>query len=173
MYKLILSETRYDAILYASHLLDNRSSVITISDGMEEDNIYSLCRRALEIQKKFEVEKAYKKFRVRQLYCFNQDMNNVDYQFVLLKLQLMLTVTPYTHLCFPEGDRVLADIYESVIGAKSRIVYLKEPTNKSLIYELNDEEVERKLNAIERMPTIRTKLLSYNEFKKEYIKRLV
>jgi hypothetical protein len=140
---------------------------------MEERNIFSLCRRALEIQKKFEVEKAYKKFGVRQLYCFNQDMNKPDYQFILLKLQLMLTVTPYTHLCFSETNRILADICDKVTGAKSRIIYLKKPMEKALTYELNDEEVERKLNAIERMPTIRTELLSHNNFREEYLKRIV
>lgn len=173
MYKLVLSEARYDAILYASHLLDYRSVVITISDGMEEDNIYSLCRRALEIQKKFEVEKAYKKFGIRQLYCFNQDMYKPDYQFILLKLQLMLTVTPYTHLCFPEENRTLANICEEIIGAKNKIIYLKHPAGNSLTYTLNDEEIQRKLSAIERMPTIRTKLLSHNNFREEYIKRMI
>jgi len=173
MYKLIVSETRYDAIMYASHLLDGRSVVITISDGMEEDNIYSLCREALRVQKKFEVEKAYKKFEVRQLYCFNQDMNSIDYQFVLLKLQLMLTVTPFTHLCYNDSNKILDDIYDGVIGARNRIVYLKEPIHKALIYELNDKEIEKKLDAIERMSTIRTKLLHSNNFNKEYLQRIV
>ena len=168
-----MSETRYGAILHASHLLDNRSAVITLSDGMEEDNIFNLYRKALEIQKKFEVEKAYKKFGIRQLYCFNQNIHKPDYQFILIKLQLMLTVTPYTHLCFPEDNRTLANICEELIGAKDRIIYLRAPTYKSLTYTLNDEEVEKKLSAIERMVTVRSKLLSHNNFREEYIKRIV
>jgi len=173
MYKLLISETRYDAILYASHLLDNRCVVIVMSDGMEEANVYDLCREVLRIQRKFEVEKAYKIFGVRQLYCFNQDMHNVDYQFILLKLQLMLTVTPFTHLCYTKNDANLTNIYEGVVGVKDRIIYLKEPVDKSLIYKLNDEEIERKLDAIQRMSTIRTKLLYGNNFNKEYLQRMV
>lgn len=140
---------------------------------MEEDNIYNLCRDALRIQKKFEIEKAYKTFGIRQLYCFNQDMHKLDYQFVLLKLQLMLTVTPFTHLCYADNNKSLVSIYDSIIGAKDKIVYLKKPTNKSLTYKLNDEEIERKLDAIQRMPTIRTKLLYSNDINKEYLKRMV
>ena len=173
MYKLLISETRYDAILYASHLLDNRSVVITISDGMEEANVYDLCREVLRMQRKFEVEKAYKIFGIRQLYCFNQDMNRVDYQFILLKLQLMLTVTPFTHLCYADDNKMLVNIYDGLLGIKDKIVYLKEPTNKSLTYELNDEEIERKLDAIQRMSTIRTKLLYNNNFNKEYLQRMI
>jgi hypothetical protein len=173
MYKLIISNTRYDAIIDASHLLDGRSVVITISDGAEESNVYGLCLRALTEQRKFEVEKAYKLFDIRQLYCFNQNLNNVDYQFVLVKLQLMLTVTPFTHICYSETDKQLLDIYEGLIGDRSRIIYLKEPTNKSLIYKLSDEEIGRKLEAIEKMTTIRTKLLYKNQFENEYLKRIV
>ena len=173
MYKLIVSETRYDAIMYASHLLDGRSVVITISDGMEEDNIYSLCREALRVQKKFEVEKAYKKFGVRQLYCFNQDMHSIDYQFILLKLQLMCTVTPFTHLCYNDSNRTLNDIYDNILGARNKIIYLKESDYKALTYELNEKEIERKLDAIERMATIRSKLLYNNNFNKEYLRRMI
>ena len=67
MYKLIISPLRYSAIVHASHLLDKRSVVITIANGMEESNIYELCFEAKRIQKRFEVEKAYKVFGVRQL----------------------------------------------------------------------------------------------------------
>ena len=173
MYKLIVSENRYDALLYASHMLDNRSVLITISDGMDELNKYGLCWEALKIQKKFEVEKAYKIFGIRQLYCFNQSIHNIDYQFVLVKLQLMLTVSPFTHLCFLERDSKLSDIYNGVIGGMDRIIYLEGKTDDSLVYTLNDEELERKLNAIEKMATIREQLLYTNDYNREYIKRIV
>lgn len=173
MYRLVISETRYDAILHASHLLGKRSTVIVLSDGMEEDNIYDLCREAQRVQKKFEVEKAYKILGVRQLYSFNQNMFNPDYQFILLKLQLMLTVTPFTHLCFADENRRLRDIYENIKGPQDYIIYLRKPTPRALAYELSEQEIERKLDAIQKMSTIRTKLLYHNNFNKEYLKRIV
>ena len=173
MYKLIISPLRYSAIVNASHLLDNKSVLITIANGMEEPNIYELCLDAKRVQKRFEVEKAYKIFGIRQLYCFNQDMNNIDYEFVLLKLNLMLTITPFTHMCYEDfEDRLLVEILEKVGEGANKIIYTKDPTN-SLAYELTDEEIERKLNAIQRMPTIRKKLLYIQEPNIEYIRRAV
>ena len=68
MYKLILSPRRYSAVMYASHVLDNRSVVVVISSGFEEDTSYTeLCMSAMREQRRFEVEKAYKIFGVRQL----------------------------------------------------------------------------------------------------------
>ena len=173
MYKLIISETRYDAILYASHLLDNRSVLITIADGMDEPNPYKFCWDAMREQRKFEVDKAYKQFRVRQLYCFNQMLDSIDYQFVLVKLQLMLAVSPFTHLCHPDGHGKLNKIYESVTGPRESVIYLRDPINKSFTYELTDEEMGRKLEAIHRMVTVRNMLLSHASLDKEYIKRMV
>lgn len=173
MYKLIISPLRYSAIVHASHLLDNKSVLITVANGLEEPNIYELCLDAKKTQKRFEVEKAYKIFGIRQLYCFNQDMNNIDYEFVLLKLNLMLTITPFTHVCYEDSkDRILTDVFEKTAGATNKIVYTDDP-DSSLAYELTDEEIERKLDAIQRMPTIRKKLLYLQEPHIEYIKRTV
>ena len=173
MYKLIISPLRYSAVVYASHLLDNRSVLITIANGLEEPNIYELCLEAKRIQKRFEVEKAYKIFGIRQLYCFNQDMHKIDYQFVLLKLNLMLSITPFTHICYEDSeDRALTEIIEKVGKKANRIVYTSDPIN-SLAYELTDEEIERKLDAVQRMPTIRKKLLYMQEPNIEYIRRSV
>ena len=171
MYKLIISPTRYDAIVHASHLLDNRSVVMTISNGLEEPNIYELCLEAKKIQKRFEVEKAYKIFRVRQLYCFDQNYNAIDYQFVIMKLQLMLGITPFTHMCYlGTTDPMLLEIFEKVSGVENRIVYTDDAT-KSLEYKLDDKEIELKLDAIGRMPTIRKKLLYRPILHIEYIQR--
>ena len=173
MYKLIISPFRYSAIVHASHLLDNKSVLITIANGMEEPNIYELCLDARTTQKKFEVEKAYKIFGIRQLYCFNQNMNNIDYEFILMKLNLMLTITPFTHLCYEDlEDSLLVEIFKQVGEGTNRVVYTNDPEN-SLAYELTDEEIERKLNAIQRMPTIRKKLLYMQEPNIEYIKRTI
>ena len=173
MYKLIISPRRYDAILHASHLLDNRSVIITLSNGMEEPNIQDLCWEARKTQKRFEVEKAYKIFGVRQLYCFDQSYNNIDYQFVLMKLQLMTAVSPFTHLCYRDlEDPVLMEIFHKTKGVSDRIVYTNEPVG-ALVYELNDEEIERKLDAIQRMSTIRRNLLYKQNHNLEYLKRSV
>lgn len=173
MYKLIISPLRYSAIVHASHLLDNRSVLITLADGMEEPNIYELCLDAKRTQKRFEVEKAYKIFGIRQLYCFNQNMNNIDYEFVLLKLNLMLAITPFTHLCYEDlEDPLLIEIFKQVGEGTNKVVYTSDPEN-SLSYELNDEEIERKLDAIQRMPTIRKKLLYMQEPNIEYLRRTI
>jgi hypothetical protein len=140
---------------------------------MEEPNIYELCLDAKRTQKRFEVEKAYKIFGIRQLYCFNQDMNNIDYEFILMKLNLMLTITPFTHVCYEDfEDRALTDIFEKTAGAANKIIYTSDPEN-SLAYELTDEEIERKLDAIQKMSTIRKKLLYMQEPHIEYIQRSV
>ncbi len=173
MYKLIISPRRYDAILHASHLLDNRSVIITLSNGMEEPNIQELCLEARKTQKRFEVEKAYKVFDVRQLYCFEQYYDGIDYQFVLMKLQLMTAVTPFTHLCYRQlEDRMLMEIFGKVKGVENRIVYTDD-SEGSLVYKLSDEEIERKLDAIQRMPTIRRQLLYKQDLNLEYLKRIV
>lgn len=173
MYKLIISPRRYDAILHASHLLDNRSVIITLSNGMEEPNIQELCLEARKTQKRFEVEKAYKVFDVRQLYCFEQYYDGIDYQFVLMKLQLMTAVTPFTHLCYRQlEDRMLMEIFGKVKGVENRIVYTDD-SEGSLVYKLSDEEIERKLDAIQRMPTVRRQLLYKQDLNLEYLKRIV
>lgn len=173
MYKLIISPLRYSALVHASHLLDNKSVLITVANGMEEPNIYELCLEAKRIQKRFEVEKAYKIFGIRQLYCFNQDMSNIDYQFVLLKLTLMLTITPFTHICYEDTeDRMLADIFKKVGGETNKIIYTDDSTN-SLAYELNSDQIELKLDAIQRMPSIRKKLLYIQDPNLEYLRRTV
>ena len=173
MYKLIISPLRYSAIVHASHLLDKRSVVITIANGMEESNIYELCFEAKRIQKRFEVEKAYKVFGVRQLYCFNQYIYNIDYEFVLLKLQLMLAVSQFTHICYEEyEDRDLIEVIRGVVGRANTIIYTSDSEN-TLTYELNEEEIECKLQAVQRMPTIRKHLLYMQEPHLEYIKRSI
>ncbi len=173
MYKLVISPLRYSAIVHASHLLDNRSVLITIANGLEEPNIQELCLEARRVQKRFEVEKAYKIFGIRQLYCFNQDIHNIDYQFVLLKLNLMLVITPFTHVCYEDSeDRALTEIIDKVGEGANRIVYTAD-TENSLAYELSEDEIELKLDAIQRMPTIRKKLLYLQNPHLEYIKRTV
>lgn len=170
MYKLVVSPQRYSAIMYASSILDDRTVVMVISDGMEESNRFNLCRDALRVQRRFELEKSYKEFSVRQLYTLNQDMFNIDYELVTMKLTLMLTLSPFTHFYFMKnGDQRLYTICHKMQNVKNKLVYAQHG-KVSWKLKLNDVSMERKLNAIERLITAREEIL-YHDLSIEYIQR--
>jgi hypothetical protein len=143
---------------------------MTITNGMEEESPYKLCLEAMKVQRTFELEKAYKVFGVRQLYTMNQSIYHIDYELVTMKLQLLLAVSPFTHFYFMNnGDQRLFTICQKLNTKAEKLVY--KPKGKvSWEYKLNDEEIERKLTAIERMVTVRKELLAY-EMTKEYVQR--
>ena len=167
MYKLILSPRRYSAVMYASHVLDNRSVVVVISNGFEEDTKYTdLCMSAMREQRRFEVEKAYKIFGVRQLYHFNQTWRKMSYEFIATKLQLLLAVSPFTHFYYMDnGDQRLLSICRAVSGVEDKLVYKK---NGKDFYELSTEELTRKVQAINKFVTVRG-LITDPSIHKEYI----
>jgi hypothetical protein len=170
MYKLVLSPRRYSAILHASHVLDGKTEIITIGNGMEENSPYKFCLEAMNIQRKFELEKAFKEFGVRKLYTMNQSMYHINYELVTIKLQLLLTVNPFTHFYFMNnGDQRLYQICQAINCGAKKLVY--KPKGKvSWKHKLTEEELERKLNAIERMVTVRKELL-YHDLVEEYVQR--
>ncbi len=170
MYKLVLSPRRHSALLHASHILDGKTEIMFIANGMEEDSPYKFCLEAMTIQRQFELEKAHKEFGVRKLYTMNQSIYHIDYELVTIKLQLLLTVSPFTHFYFMNnGDQRLFHICQSINCQAKKLVY--KPKGKvSWEHKLNEEEIERKLNAIERMTTIRKELLAY-ELTTEYVQR--
>ena len=170
MYKLVLSPRRYSALMHASHVLDNRTVMMIIGNGMDEYTPYKLCHEAMQIQRKFELEKAYKEFGVRQLHVMNQSLYHIDYELVTIKLQLLLSVTPFTHFYFMNnGDQRLFQICQAVHGDAKKLVY-KAKGKVSWQYKLDEDEMERKLNAIERMTTVRKELLAH-EVTTEYVQR--
>lgn len=171
MYKLVLSPRRYSALLHASHVLDDRTVMMTITDGMEEDSPYKFCLDAMRTQRKFELEKSFKEFGVRQLYTLNQSLYHIDYELVTIKLQLLLHVSPFTHFYFMNnGDQRLFQICQSMQCAAKKLVY-KPKGKMSWEYKLDEEEMNRKLNAIEKMTTIRKELLAH-ELTTEYVQRM-
>jgi hypothetical protein len=144
--------------------------MMIISNGMEERSPYKFCLEAMRTQRKFELEKSFKEFGVRQLYTLNQSVYHIDYELVAMKLQLMLVVSPFTHFYYMNnGDQRLFQICQSVGGNAKKLVY--KPKGKvKWEYKLNEDEMERKLNAIERMVTIRKELLAH-ELTTEYVQR--
>lgn len=170
MYKLVLSPRRYSAILHASHVLDNKTVMIILANGMEEETPYEFCLESMRIQRKFELEKAYKKFGVKQLYTMNQSVYHFDYELITLKLQLLLAVSPFTHFYFMNnGDQRLFQICQAISTNAKKLVY--KPKGKvKWAHTLTEDEIERKLNAIERMTTVRKELLAY-ELTTEYVQR--
>lgn len=163
MYKLVISPKRTSAILYASHILDNRTVVLVVSDGYEEDTPYDLCLAAKKVQRQFELEKGYKVFGIRQLYAMNQQWYDIDYELVATKLQLLCAVTPFTHLYYQKnGDQRLYTICQMIRGPENKLVY-SDKYQKGWEYTLNDEEIERKLDAIERFVLVRRNLLYSNQ----------
>lgn len=170
MYKLVLAPRRYSAILHASHVLDNKTVMMIIANGMEEDTPYKFCLEATMIQRKFELEKAHREFGVKQLYTMNQSVYHLDYDLITLKLQLLLALSPFTHFYFMNnGDQRLYQICQAVNSNAKKLVY--KPKGKvSWAHRLTEDEMERKLNAIERMTTVRKELLAY-ELTTEYVQR--
>ena len=170
MYKLVLSPRRYSAILHASHVLDSKTVMMIIANGMEEDSPYKFCLEAMTIQRKFELEKAHKIFGVKQLYTMNQSVYHLDYDLITLKLQLLLAVSPFTHFYFMNnGDQRMFQICQAVNTNAKKLVY--KPKGKvSWAHTLNEEDIETKLNAIERMTTVRKELLAY-DLTTEYVQR--
>lgn len=170
MYKLVVSPKRYSALLHASHLLDYKSVVIVISDGMEEYTPYPFCREALRIQKKFELEKAFKVMGVSKLYMMNQDMNDINYEIVAIKLQLLIATQPFTHLYYiNNGDQRLVTVCNAIKGNIEKLVY-KPKGKEKWLYTLSPDELELKLTAIEKMVTIRRELLAYS-MENEYVQK--
>jgi hypothetical protein len=137
---------------------------------MEEDSPYKFCLEAMTIQRTFELEKAYKIFGVRQLYTMNQSVYHLDYELITLKLQLLLAVSPFTHFYYMNnGDQRLFQICQAVSTDAKKLVY--KPKGKvSWERKLTEDEIDRKLNAIERMTTVRKELLAY-ELVTEYVQR--
>ena len=174
MYKLVISPKRTSALMHASHLLDNRTVVMIISDGYEEETPYEFCMEAKAVQRRFELEKGYKVFGVRQLYAMNQNWYDIDYELLAVKLQLMLSTSPFTHMYFQKnGDQRLYTICNTVRGSGIKLEY-SDKFKKGWEYTLNEDEIERKLNAIERFVTIRRNLLySKQDIQKEWVQRAV
>lgn len=170
MYKLVLSPRRHSALLHASHVLDKKTEIIFIANGMEENSPYKFCLEAMTIQRQFELEKAYKEFGVRKLYTMNQSIYHIDYELVTIKLQLLLTVNPFTHFYFMNnGDQRMYQICQAINCNAKKLVY--KPKGKvSWKHRLAEDEIERKLNAIERMVTVRKELL-YHDLTEEYVQR--
>lgn len=170
MYKLVLSPRRYSVLLHASYILDKRTVVMILSNGMEEDSPHKFCLEAMRVQRAFELEKAYKVFGVRQLYTMNQSMYHMDYELVTTKLQLMLAVSPFTHFYhMNNGDQRLFTMCQKLNTKAKRLVY--KPKGKvSWEHKLSDDEITRKLTAIERMVTVRKELLAY-DMTREYVQR--
>ena len=177
MYKLILSPQRFSALLYASHILDNRTVVMVLSDGYDETTKYgNFCMEALAIQRKFELEKAYKVFKVRQLYHLNQYYKKMDYDRILVQLQLLLATSPFTHFYFyVDGDDTLNKICRTVKKVDKKIMYSMNNLIDGVVAEehrLTDEEYNRKAAAATKMITIRDYLMNYGGFKTEFISKL-
>jgi hypothetical protein len=170
MYKLVLSPRRYSAVLHASHVLDKGTELVILSNGMDEETPYRFCLEAMKIQRQFELEKAYKEFGVRQLYTMNQSMYHVDYELIAVKLQLLLVIKPYTHFYFlNNGDQRLLQICQAVNCSAKKLVY--KPKGKvRWEHTLTDDEMDRKLAAIERMTTVRKELLAY-QLEVEYVQK--
>lgn len=172
MYKLVISPKRTSAIMYASHILDNRTVVLVISDGYEEETPYELCIQAKRVQRQFELEKGYKIFNVRQLYTMNQNWYDIDYELVATKLQLLCAVSPFTHMYYQKnGDQRLYTICKMIRGPENKLEYA-DKFKKGWEYTLDGDEIERKLNAIERFVLIRRNLLYSNQqVDKEWVQR--
>lgn len=170
MYKLIVSPQRHSAIMHASHIVDNRSVVLVISNGMEEYTPYPFSREALRVQRQFELEKAFKVMGVRQMYTMNQDMNNIDYEIVAIKIQLLVTTQPFTHYYYMiNGDQRLTTISNAIIGDVEKRAY-KAKGKQKWAHRLEEDEIERKLDAIEKMVTVRRELLAH-DLATEYVQR--
>jgi len=170
MYKLIVSPQRHSAILHASHIIDNKSVVVVLSDGMEEYTPYPFSRDALRVQRRFELEKAFKVMGVRNMYTVNQNWYDIDYELVAIKLQLLITTQPFTHFYYMRnGDQRLIAIANAVMGDVEKRAYKPKGKHK-WAHKLSEEEMETKLNAIEKMVTVRRELLAH-DLTTEYVQR--
>jgi LmbE family N-acetylglucosaminyl deacetylase len=156
--------------MHASHIIDNKSVVVVVANGMEEYTPYPFSREALRIQRKFELEKAFKILGVRQMYTLNQDLNNIDYELIAIKLQLLTATQPFTHLFYMiNGDQRLVNISNAIIGNVEKRIY-KPKGKEKWAHRLDENEIERKLDAIEKMVTVRRELLAH-DLTKEYVQR--
>lgn len=172
MYKLVISPKRTSALMHASHVLDNRTVVMVIADGMEEFTQYEICFEAKKVQRRFEVEKGYKKFSIRQLYMMNQKWYDIDYELLAVKLQLLCAITPFTHIYYMRnGDQRLYTICQKIIAEGKKLEY-SDKFKKGWGYDLKEEELTRKLDAIERFYTNRRELLYSPNLNKEFIQRM-
>lgn len=169
MSKLVLSPRRYSAIMHASSILEG-ATVIVVSDGMEEESPYRFCWRAMQVQREFEIEKAYKIFGVRQLYMMKQHWYDIDYELLAVKLQLMVSVAPFKTLYFThDGDQRLHTVCTAINGVEKK-VYTHKPRRMWEV-ELGEETLGRKLDAIEKFVTCRQELLTMYDVHLEYIQR--
>ena len=162
--QLVISSSRYDAFMYASHVLSRDSDVIVLSDGFEEDKEFNvLCREALKVQHRHELDMSYSTFKVRKLYHFCMDNNDRDYERIITEVQLLALLGGYKRLYFyDDGDKLLFDIIKNIKRIPNKIIYSK---NKyilgkfSVINKLSTPQRAKKEIAIERMVTLKDYLL--------------
>ncbi len=188
--KLIVSPHRYSALLHASHVLDNKSAVMILYNGQEEKPKYKgLCMRALEIQREFEIDKAYKIYNVRQIHTMNMFRHRLDYELIATMLQMMIAAQGFTHLYYYlSDDDTLLEVYRTLRGCKktayhyeslgytassdTNFWFLEEVQGLDMLkgyrHVLYDTEYEKKLGACKKMATIDNYLLSYGGFRQEY-----
>jgi hypothetical protein len=171
MYKLVLSPRRYSAVIGASCILEN-SVVIIVADGMEEQTPYRFCRDALRVQREFEIEKAYKVFGVRQLFMMRQNWFDIDYELLAVKLQLMLSTQPFTHLYYShDEDQRLLTICRALQGGAQKLRYTNSPRR---MWEIKPGATTfgKKMDAVEKFITIRKELLYNHKMNREFIERV-
>lgn len=173
MYKLVVSPQRYSALLYASHILDDRTVMVVLSNGYEEETRYkNFCMEALTTQRKFEIHKAYKVFKVRQLYHLGLNYNKLDYEKITVQLQLLLALSSFTHLyIYGNSDKNLYNICKALKRVENKVIYstnniIEKKEAEATI--LSSDQYLRKVNAAGRMITIKEYLLNYENFRTEY-----
>ena len=102
--KMILSEAEPGAILYCADLLYTEKCLITIIYQSEKSHWASgLCERAFQEQRKWEIYRAYKDFRVDHVveylaYPLNSNITSI----LPAYLQLKLVVGAYSELVYPK-----------------------------------------------------------------------
>jgi hypothetical protein len=181
----------YSALLHASHILDRRSVVVILYNGDEEKTKYpNLCREALRVQRKFEIEKAYKIYNVRHIHTMNMLHNRLDYELIATMLQMMIAAQGFTHLYYYlSKDLVLCEMFKALIRVKKiaynhhhlgsktacseiNLLFLDETQGldvwKAAHHILHDAEYDKKVGACKKMVTIDNYLLSYDDFRVEY-----
>jgi hypothetical protein len=189
--KLIVSPHRYSALLHASHILDRNSVVVILYNGDEERTKYpDLCREALRVQRKFEIEKAYKIYNVRHIHTMNMLHNRLDYELIATMLQMMIAAQGFTHLYYYlSKDPALCEIFRALIRTKKiayspdqmgcdtacsdiNIIFLEDvqglDTLSASRHILHDAAYDKKVGACKKMVTIDNYLLSYGGFRIEY-----
>jgi len=155
--------------MHAASVLEG-STVVVVSDGMEEESPYQFSREAMRAQRLFEIEKAYKVFGVRQLYTMNQDWYDIDYELLAVKLQVIVTVAPFKTLYFThDGDQRLLTVCRAVQRVEKK-VYTYKPKRMWEV-QLGTKTLGKKLDAIEKFVTCRRELLTAYDMHLEYIQR--